>query len=323
MAKSIRSKIKKRLRTAKRQRIDAMIVVPRLKEHHEALTRVAQGRTIETRKPKNAFKYPKAPDAVFPQHEIMKPIDFRAQNLPMAGYAFRGNRRKYDADQAEFMTQVATAMHPKMERLAGGGAVLASTGKRISVAEAELIAAAVQGAAGSDQLAAASVVAAAAAEASAPGGTAGGCALRTGARSGGRGRHQPPPSGEGRPAAAARGRAPAAPEVWGHQEAGQAVGRRGHRGVPGRRRDGGGASGAQAGGAPGGCTPGGRGGPCPGRRGRRRRDDARLERWAVDEGEEESEEEDEGGLSGKPSGVECITIVFFPSSSLSSCCPLL
>ncbi|CAK0822736.1 unnamed protein product [Prorocentrum cordatum] len=141
MAKSIRSKIKKRLRTAKRQRIDAMIVVPRLKEHHEALTRVAQGRTIETRKPKNAFKYPKAPDAVFPQHEIMKPIDFRAQNLPMAGYAFRGNRRKYDADQAEFMTQVATAMHPKMERLAGGGAVLASTGKRISVAEAELIAA--------------------------------------------------------------------------------------------------------------------------------------------------------------------------------------
>ncbi|CAK0822738.1 unnamed protein product [Prorocentrum cordatum] len=170
MAKSIRSKIKKRLRTAKRQRIDAMIVVPRLKEHHEALTRVAQGRTIETRKPKNAFKYPKAPDAVFPQHEIMKPIDFRAQNLPMAGYAFRGNRRKYDADQAEFMTQVATAMHPKMERLAGGGAVLASTGKRISVAEAELIAAAVQGAAGSDQLAAASVVAAAAAEASAPGG---------------------------------------------------------------------------------------------------------------------------------------------------------
>merc|ERR1719335_1321955 len=97
-----------------------MIVTPQLKEHHEALTRVAQGRTIETRKPKNAFKYPKAPDAVFPQHEIMKPVDFRSQNLPMAGYAFRGNRRKYNEEETEYMHGVATN-HPPLEILAGGG----------------------------------------------------------------------------------------------------------------------------------------------------------------------------------------------------------
>lgn len=169
MAKSIRCKLKKRLRTAKRQRIDVMVTTPHLKEHHENLTRVAQGRTIEKRTPKNAFKYPKAPDAVFPQHEIIKPIDFRASHLPMAGYAFRGNRRKYDAEQTEFMKE-KIATHPKMERLAGGGVVLAATGKKVSVAEAELIAASVQGAVGSDQLGAALAAAAAAAQASAPGG---------------------------------------------------------------------------------------------------------------------------------------------------------
>lgn len=68
-------------------------------------------------RPKNAFKYPDSDDAVFPQHEVhvlcqnrarsgvallqvMKPVDFRAQNLPMAGTVFRGNRRKYSNEEA-------------------------------------------------------------------------------------------------------------------------------------------------------------------------------------------------------------------------------
>lgn len=91
-------------------------------------------------RPKNAFKYPDADGAVFAQHEIMKPIDFRASNLPMAGYAFRGNRRKYEGEQAQFMAQLAKTSHPKMEVMAGGGAILAKTGKRVSKKEAELIA---------------------------------------------------------------------------------------------------------------------------------------------------------------------------------------
>lgn len=144
MAKSIRSKIKKRLRTAKRQRVDAMLVTPRNKDHYEKLQQIIQGRGIMRATPKNAFKYPDAEDAVFPQHEVIKPIDFRAQNLPMAGYVFRGNRRKYEGEQAEYMTNLAKNSHPEMEVLAGGGAVLAKTGQRVSVREAELIATAVQ-----------------------------------------------------------------------------------------------------------------------------------------------------------------------------------
>lgn len=140
MGKSIRSKIKKRLRTVKRQRVDAMIVTPREKEKHEKLVQTAQGRSVTRLRPKNAFKYPDSEDAVFPQHEIMKPVDFRAQNLPMAGTAFRGNRRKYSDEEKEMLNKIIKENHPKMEVLAGGGAVLAKTGQKVSVEEAELIA---------------------------------------------------------------------------------------------------------------------------------------------------------------------------------------
>lgn len=138
MGKSIRAKIKKRLRTAKRQRMDAMVITPREIEKHEALVRVAQGRSVKLSRPKNAFKYPEAEDAAFPQHEVMKPIDFRASNMPMAGFVFRGNRRKYDGEQADFMKSMAKTSHPKMEILAGGGAILAKTGQKVSKREAEI-----------------------------------------------------------------------------------------------------------------------------------------------------------------------------------------
>lgn len=140
MGKSIRSKIKKRLRTAKRQRVDAMLVTPREQEHHEALQKVIQGRGVTLSRPKNGFKYPTSDDAVFPQHEVVKPIDFRSSNLPMAGFAFRGNRRKYEGEQKTFMAQLAKTSHPEMEVLAGGGAVLATSGQKVSLKEAELVA---------------------------------------------------------------------------------------------------------------------------------------------------------------------------------------
>lgn len=140
MGKSIRSKIKKRLRTVKRQRVDAMIVTPREQEKHEKLMQTAQGRSVTRLRPKNAFKYPDSEDAVFPQHEIMKPVDFRAQNLPMAGTVFRGNRRKYTDEEKAMLNKVIKENHPKMEVLAGGGAILAKTGQKVSVEEAELIA---------------------------------------------------------------------------------------------------------------------------------------------------------------------------------------
>jgi hypothetical protein len=117
-----------------------MVVLPRIKSQHEALQRVIEGRTVKLQKPKNAFKYPEADGACFPQHEVLKPIDYRSQNLPMAGYAFRGNRRKYTGEQAAFMEQLARTAHPEMEVLAGGGAVLAKDGRRVSSQEAAIIA---------------------------------------------------------------------------------------------------------------------------------------------------------------------------------------
>jgi len=140
MGKSIRSKIKKRLRTVKRQRVDAMIVGPETQEHYENLKKVIEGRSVTLLKPKNAFKYPNAEGAVFSQHEMFKPIDFRASHLPMAGYAYRGNRRKYTGEQAEYMENLKKSSHPKMQVMAGGGAVLAKTGQRISKREAAILA---------------------------------------------------------------------------------------------------------------------------------------------------------------------------------------
>jgi len=144
MAKSIRCKIKKRLRTAKRQRMEAMVYNPRDQEKYERLKRVIEGRSYSLSKPKNAFKYPEAEGAAFPQHQVDKPIDFRAQSLPMVGYVFRGNRRKYNKEEQEFLNNVAKTQHPKMEVLAGGGSVLAKTGARVSHEEAALIATAAE-----------------------------------------------------------------------------------------------------------------------------------------------------------------------------------
>merc|ERR1719356_1959852 len=116
-----------------------MIYTPQTHEHHESLKAVMEGRSVRLATPKNAFKYPDAEGACFPQHEVWKPIDFRAQNLPMAGYVFRGNRRKYNTEETEYMTNLAKS-HPKMEGLGGGGAILAKTGQKISKKEAELLA---------------------------------------------------------------------------------------------------------------------------------------------------------------------------------------
>jgi len=123
--------------------MDAMVYTPATQEHHERLKKVIEGRPVLFAKPKNAFKEPDAPGAVFPQHEVIKPIDFRATNLPMAGFAFKGGRRKYEGDQAAEMHDLAKSSHPKMEVLAGGGAICAKTGQRLTKEEAAIQALAV------------------------------------------------------------------------------------------------------------------------------------------------------------------------------------
>merc|ERR1711865_1002168 len=57
----------------------------------------------------------------------------------MAGYTYRGNRRKYEGEQADYMEKLSKA-HPKVEVMAGGGAIVAKTGQRVSLFEADIIA---------------------------------------------------------------------------------------------------------------------------------------------------------------------------------------
>jgi len=143
MGRSIRSKIGKRLRTAKRQRADAMVYTPKIAEQNQNLQAVIEGRAVTLKRPKNGFKYPEDDGAIFPQHEVVKPIDYRSGNLPMAQYAFRGNRRKYTGEELDYMKNLSKTSHPKMEVLAGGGAIHAKTGKKMSMKEAEILATAV------------------------------------------------------------------------------------------------------------------------------------------------------------------------------------
>lgn len=102
MAKSIRSKIKKRFRTAKRVLVDAAVIRERAIATNSKCSLIAKGIYREAKKPVNAFKFPEAIDSAFPQMAPSKPIDFRSDSLPTSGYATTGNRRKNtEADQAK------------------------------------------------------------------------------------------------------------------------------------------------------------------------------------------------------------------------------
>ena len=94
MAKSIRSKVKKRFRTAKRVLVDAAVVTERASRTNRVCSLISKGIFRDTKKPANAFKYPSSSDAEFPQLALPKPLDFRSEALPTSGYATIANRRK-------------------------------------------------------------------------------------------------------------------------------------------------------------------------------------------------------------------------------------
>jgi len=122
MGKSIRSKIKKRFRTAKRERVEHMVRQPLLEKNHSSLMEIAAGVKKTEKKTKNMFLHPNDPDAEIPQYSLKKPVDFRCEHLPMAGYAFRGNRRKYQGEEATIRDE-KRKNHPSIEIIAGKGFV--------------------------------------------------------------------------------------------------------------------------------------------------------------------------------------------------------
>jgi hypothetical protein len=103
MAKGLRSKVKKRFRTAKRELVNATVEKKRLEESNRKLKLIQEGRLAEVmpKTKKNAFLYPNDADAEFPQHQLVKPLDFRSAALPGAKYAAARGRRKFTAEEKE------------------------------------------------------------------------------------------------------------------------------------------------------------------------------------------------------------------------------
>eukprot|EP00922_Rhytidocystis_sp_ex-Travisia-forbesii_P033411 GHVS01049654.1.p1 GENE.GHVS01049654.1~~GHVS01049654.1.p1 ORF type:complete len:145 (-),score=21.27 GHVS01049654.1:180-614(-) len=95
MAKGIRCKSQRRLRSVKRQKVLETIEADRIQNAHEKLVKIQQGLEVSETTPPNAFLHPDDLQAVFPQHNVKPALDFRPESLPLAGFACVGNRRKY------------------------------------------------------------------------------------------------------------------------------------------------------------------------------------------------------------------------------------
>lgn len=92
MAKGLRSKVKKRMRTAKRQHYWEVEGKYKLQE----ISRRLCDPTYQPKpEPPNAFLDPTNPEAVFPQHQKPHIIDFRAHKMAMSGLASRHVFRKH------------------------------------------------------------------------------------------------------------------------------------------------------------------------------------------------------------------------------------
>lgn len=68
------------------------------------------GESVATTMKVNAFRYPDAPDAEFPQHSEITPLDFRAEALPMSGFCGRANRRSFDKDELTALAERKTVI---------------------------------------------------------------------------------------------------------------------------------------------------------------------------------------------------------------------
>ncbi|KAF7455936.1 hypothetical protein HWI79_3525 [Cryptosporidium felis] len=96
MAKGLRSKVKRRFRTAKRLLIKNTLELSRNTEKSNALREIGEGTYVEKELPLNAFLYPESKNAIFPQKHRGVSVDFRSESISsIAGYMGPGNRRKY------------------------------------------------------------------------------------------------------------------------------------------------------------------------------------------------------------------------------------
>ena len=101
MGKSMKSKYMKRKRMVKRERAGLLVDTPRLHANKKKLELLVEGQEISAPKKKNAFRYPDEPDAEFPIHEEVVPLDFRSEALPAMAFVHRHARRKFSPEEQE------------------------------------------------------------------------------------------------------------------------------------------------------------------------------------------------------------------------------
>lgn len=121
MAKSIRSKIKKRYRTAKRQRVEKVVEAKRLHDKNSGLMKLMAGERTHVAAPQNAFLHPGAAGAEIPQKSVKTAVDFRSEHMPLSGYAYAGGRRKFTEAEKAIHTELNN-QHPQIRIIAGKGA---------------------------------------------------------------------------------------------------------------------------------------------------------------------------------------------------------
>ncbi|KAM3143028.1 hypothetical protein pb186bvf_004846 [Paramecium bursaria] len=94
MAKSQRSKVKRRWRSLKRLHVENTIVKKDVAELSQKLEATIQNRQYRTEELKNAFLHPNDPQAIFPQYKPPLLVDFRSSALPYKGNQYVGALRK-------------------------------------------------------------------------------------------------------------------------------------------------------------------------------------------------------------------------------------
>jgi len=100
MGKSIRCKVKKRLRSLKREQYEQQVGRDLLSKLSHKLQTTPGLHDPEDVPKVNAFLYPEDPSAAFPQYQKPTLIDFRSANVDFSGFEFRGSSRKNKAQVA-------------------------------------------------------------------------------------------------------------------------------------------------------------------------------------------------------------------------------
>ncbi|EEA05479.1 uncharacterized protein CMU_024850 [Cryptosporidium muris RN66] len=95
MAKSLRSKVKRRFRTAKRLLIRDTLEARRNSEKSQILKEIGEGIYTQKYSPLNGFLYPESENSFIPQKNRDPVIDFRSHSISIAGFMGSGNRRKF------------------------------------------------------------------------------------------------------------------------------------------------------------------------------------------------------------------------------------